>query len=133
MDLDTSQVRLLAELGLIAVGEGRVPEAEAIARALEAVRPESEAVFVVRALLEMRRPDPEAAVKLLREEGLSRHPDSPVLEALLGMALTAAGYRSQAEPVLRRVSEQDRDEKAAALAASFLAPVDPSRPEARGV
>jgi len=133
VDLDTSQVRLLAELGLIAVGESRIPEAEAIARALEAARPGSEAVYVMRALLEMRRPDPEAAVKLLREEGLSQHPESPVLEALLGMALTAAGYVSQAEPVLRRVSEQDRDEKAAALAASFLTPVDRARPEVGGV
>jgi len=121
VDLSTEQVRLLAELGLIAIGEGRFEEAAAITDAVAAYRPKDLAVYVARALTELRRGKPEDAVRLLETEAQKVHPDNPLLQTFLGMALMAAGYEARARAILESMTAQQADPKAAALARSLKA------------
>ncbi len=124
MELASDEARLLIELALIAIGEGRLAEAKVITDAVDAFRPGDVSVFVARALSELRGNNPHEAVRVLREEGLQRHPESHMLRAFLGMSLQATGYQSQAEEILVQTSEQREDEKAAALARALLSPGD---------
>ncbi|MCX5772423.1 MAG: tetratricopeptide repeat protein [Candidatus Hydrogenedentes bacterium] len=130
MDLSTDHVRLLAELGLIAVGEGRLEEAAAITDAVAAYRPNEVAVYVARALIELRRGKPEDAVRLLESDALANHPGNPMLQTFLGMALMAAGYGARARGILETMALQQTDMKAAALAQSLKA-LDQGGKEAR--
>jgi Flp pilus assembly protein TadD len=122
MEPTAEQLRLLAELGLIAVGDGRVREAEAIIEAVRAYRPGEAAVYIAQGLLEQRRGRPEAAIRLLETEALAVHPGHPMLRAFLGMALLAAGYQARAVETLEAVAADTSDEKASAFARSLLSP-----------
>jgi predicted Zn-dependent protease len=122
VELSAEQIRLLAELGLIAVGEGRLEEAEKIIEAVGAVRPREVAVYIARAMLELRRGQAENAIRLIEQEALQTHPGSPLLQAFLGMALLSAGYAARGRKVLEPVAAGCADERASALARSLLSP-----------
>lgn len=97
-------VRLLAELGLIAAGRGLRAESEAIAAALASLRPDRAVAGIVRGLAAMSRGDDEAAVRLLRDQALVAEPGSIEAKALLGLALERAGYRHAAQGTLAPIA-----------------------------
>lgn len=133
MEFAPEDVRLLGELALLAVGEGQLNDAKAIVEALEAIRPGDVSVYVARAMAELRSENALAAVRLLREEALPRHPESELLRAFLGLSLQAAGFRAQSVEILEQVVQQGGDIKAVALAQALLTPNETVRGPAEGI
>jgi Flp pilus assembly protein TadD len=100
MQLESDDMRLLSELGLLAAGRNIRTEAETIAQALALWRPQSAIAGMIRGVAALSRSDHEGAVRVLREEALKAEPGSVEAKALLGLALEKAGYRNAADQVL---------------------------------
>jgi Flp pilus assembly protein TadD len=100
MQLESDDMRLLSELGLLAAGRNIRTEAETIAQALALWRPQSAIAGMIRGVAALSRSDHEGAVRVLREEALKAEPSSEEAKALLGLALEKAGYRNAADQVL---------------------------------
>jgi Flp pilus assembly protein TadD len=100
MQLESDDMRLLSELGLLAAGRNIRTEAETIAQALALWRPQSAIAGMIRGVAALSRSDHEGAVRVLREEALKAEPASEEAKALLGLALEKAGYRNAADQVL---------------------------------
>jgi Flp pilus assembly protein TadD len=100
MQLESDDMRLLSELGLLAAGRNIRTEAETIAQALALWRPQSAIAGMIRGVAALSRSDHEGAVRVLREEALKAEPGSEEAKALLGLALEKAGYRNAADQVL---------------------------------
>ena len=100
MQLESDDMRLLSELGLLAAGRNIRTEAETIAQALALWRPRSAIAGMIRGVAALSRSDHEGAVRVLREEALKAEPGSEEAKALLGLALEKAGYRNAADQVL---------------------------------
>jgi Flp pilus assembly protein TadD len=100
MQLESDDMRLLSELGLLAAGRNIRTEAETIAQALALWRPQSAIAGMIRGVAALSRSDHEGAVRVLREEALKAEPSSQEAKALLGLALEKAGYRNAADQVL---------------------------------
>lgn len=118
-EVSTERFRLLTEVCLTAIAEGRLALAEPVAEALEAARPGEEATFVVRILLDICRQNPQQALKIA-EEGIRLHPDSERLGVFRALALMAGGYTSQAEAALEPLAGGGADSVTAALARALL-------------
>jgi Flp pilus assembly protein TadD len=100
MQLESDDMRLLSELGLLAAGRNIRTEAETIAQALALWRPQSAIAGMIRGVAALSRSELEGAVRVLREEALKAEPSSEEAKALLGLALEKAGYRNAADQVL---------------------------------
>ena len=119
VEVSPDRFRLLTELCLTAIAEGRLAQAEPVAEALAAARPGDEATLIVRILLDVCRQNPQQAIRTA-EEGLRLHPDSERLGVFRALALMAGGYTSQAETVLRPLASGTSDSTTAALARALL-------------
>jgi Flp pilus assembly protein TadD len=115
-------VRLLAEIGIAAAGHGFPREAETILAGVQAVRPDSEAPHVGRAIGLLCAGRHDDAVRLLWREGLQAAPDSAYLRAFLAMALKLAGRAGDAERIAAEVLAGEADETAKALAREVVQP-----------
>lgn len=119
MKLESDDLRLLSEIGLLAAGRNLRAEAEMIAGALARWRPRSAIAGMVRGVAAMSRGDHEGAVRALRDEALRAEPDSAEARALLGFALEHAGYGHAADQVLHPLAAMD-GEGPGALARAIL-------------
>ena len=120
MQVDTSTVRLLMEIGYIAAGYGLVKEAEAIFAAVKASRPDSELPLVGLAVTRLNAGQNDEAIRLLRDEALKINADSDIARAFLGLALKQAGLASESRAFLQTVVDNRRDMTAVALAEQLL-------------
>jgi Flp pilus assembly protein TadD len=119
-EVSTESVRRLLEIGYVAAGNGWFAEAETIFAAIAAVRPESSAPAIGRAVSALNRGAGADAVSLLDHE-LKVRPDEPLTRAFLGLALRRAGRRAESDRVLESLQDS-ADAVAANMARSLLAP-----------
>jgi predicted Zn-dependent protease len=104
VQIDTQTVRLLTEIGFMAMSRGKAREAEAIFAGVQAARPESETPAIGLALTRIGARKLDDAIRILREEALTRKPESAEAKCYLGLALKLAGRSSEAEKVLREAA-----------------------------
>ena len=123
MTVSTELVRQLMEVGYVAAGCGLSAEADRIFQGVKAVRPDSEAPVVGRAVAWMNAGKAPEAIGMLQAE-LQRLPESDVLMAFLGLAMQMAGLGQASETVLKQVVESGRDPSATAMADAILHPAD---------
>lgn len=116
LDLESDDVRLLADLGYMAVSHGLDVHAQAIFLGLRAVRPELEAAPVGLALVHLLRDEVEAAIKLLREAG-----PGDAARTFLGIALARHGDLEEARRLLSDVATSAKGTAHGTLAAETLA------------
>lgn len=119
MDISTSSIQRLMEIGYMATGGGMNAEAAAIFSGIEAVRPESELPMIGSAVTRLNAGKVEEAISLLRQ-ALEKNPDSDLAAAFLGLALKQAGLAQAAESMLRQVVDAARNREAVDLAKSLL-------------
>jgi hypothetical protein len=108
-------VRTLADVGFIALSRGLNAEASRIFEAVRIFRPDREAGYIGAALVELRRGDIEAAVKLLKPL-----PPSDTARAFLGLALMRLGERRDGIDMLQDVIEHAGETPAGRLASAIL-------------
>jgi Flp pilus assembly protein TadD len=118
--VSAASVRRLLEIGYIAAGNGLFADAELIFRGVAAVRPESVAPAIGRAVAALNRGDAAEAVRRLEAER-ERSPDDPLLQAFLGLALRSAGRNAESVALLTTLIENPNS-VAAAMAKAILVP-----------
>jgi hypothetical protein len=120
MKIDDDVVKLLAELAFIAGGYGMAAQSDAIAAGLEALRPDSERPYLVRAITRLNQKDAVTAERILREQALKICPESVMAKAFLGVALHMQGRSSERDRILREVATAQDDEDAVRIANDLL-------------
>lgn len=96
--LETSDVRLLVDIGFTALSAGLDVEAEAIFDGVKAARPEQEVGPLGLAMVQMARNDLDGAVSTLRAL-----PPSDAVLTYMGLALARRGDGAQARELFRTV------------------------------
>lgn len=112
---EAADVRLLADIGFIALSAGLDREAEAIFGGVEAARPGQEAGPLGIAMVKMARNDLDGAVAVLR----ALAPSDAAL-TYLGLALARRGDEAEARQLLRGIVESASGTPFAALAEAGL-------------
>jgi len=112
LDIQTSILQLVSEIGMLATTKGLLREAEVIAQAIRQVRPDQIEPVVAHALVRIASPVPETAIPLL-EEVLKQDPEHPRAFVFLAVARLKAGYRHEAfsnlEAVMHGKVRSDED------------------------
>ncbi|CAK0781504.1 conserved hypothetical protein [Gammaproteobacteria bacterium] len=120
LEIASEWVRRVGEIGLLAAGHGEIEAAHRIFDGMVAIRPDSEYPWIGKAIAELQAGRVTEASRLLRDEALKRNPKSLEAQAFLGLALTRAGFASEAETTLRVVSAADPDQAAGQMARALL-------------
>ena len=116
MDFLTSEdVRLLVDLGFVALSAGLDREAQTIFAGVRAARPGQEAAPLGMAMVHMARNDLDKAVATLRAL-----PPSDAATTYLGLALMRRGDRAEGRRILLGVVETSAGTPFAALARAAL-------------
>ena len=120
MEIDEETVRTLAELGFIAGDYGMSAQAEAIAGALESLRPASERPHIIEAYSRIWARDTDGAERILRERALQKNPDSSEAKAVLGLALHLSGKSAERDRVLNEVVSAADNQDAVSIAERLI-------------
>jgi Flp pilus assembly protein TadD len=115
----SSDVRLLVDIGFIAQSRGLIGHAAAIFDGVLTLRPKAEAGAIGRALCDLQAGDCTAAIERLR-----RAPPTDAARLFLGMALAQLGDTSEARRVLSDVVATARAPSAVDLAQALLDSLD---------
>lgn len=113
--LESDDVRMLVDIGFIALSAGLDPQARTIFAGVEAARPDQEAGPIGLALAEMAADELDSAVARLKAL-----PPSDAALTYLGMALMRRGDTGEGRETLRRVLETAPGTPFAELAAASL-------------
>ena len=122
--LDAYEIRLLGEIGLLAVGAGNARAAEDIFSGLLVLRPDRTLPYIGLALAWQLKGDVEAAIRILSDEGARANPGSEEIQAFLGLVLENAGRPNAGRRAMRGIladSVQVCDSPVRRLARNFLA------------
>ncbi len=118
-DFSSETVKLLAEIGFIAVSYGRADCAEAIFKAFQVMRPDQEIGPLGLGLAAMVRGDADAALKHLEAA-----PPSDTIQTYRGLAMLRKGELETACEVLQEVIETASGTPCAEIASQALAARD---------
>jgi hypothetical protein len=113
--LEADDVRLLVELGFVALSAGLDRESERIFTGVVAARPGAEAGFLGLTLVQMARNELDEAIATLRAL-----PPSDAAMAYLGLALARTGDKAEAQRIFDLVGQTAPSTPFAALAAAGL-------------
>lgn len=122
MDVEAEDLRLLTEIGFIALGAGLNGQAGLVFEGVAAVRPEAEAGFIGRALVRIAVGDAAGAVDILRKA-----PPSDAVTTYLGMAYARWGAKDEARACLASVADSVAPSDHQPLARSLLEALDAPR------
>jgi predicted Zn-dependent protease len=119
VEMKADDVRMLAELGFVALSRGRNDEAAAIFAGVQAARPAQEAGFIGSSFVHLARGELDAAIKTLRSL-----PPSDTARTFLAMALNRSGDRAAAREILNEVVLSAGGSPDAVLARELLDELD---------
>lgn len=121
--LSRDELRQIAEIGFAACGARNSQDAQRIFGGLLVLAPEQSFAYIGLALSRMCVGDADAAVHILREQGLRAHPDDDDLQVILGVALLEAKRQTESRRVLTALLAKDKpDAPERRLARALLAP-----------
>lgn len=113
--LETEDVRMLVDIGFIALSRGVDGHAAAIFEGVKAARPTEEAGHLGAALVHLYKGELDAAVAALR-----KLPPSDAAQTFLGLALSRQGDTSEARRILGGVIDTAPDTPFARLAEEVI-------------
>ncbi|MEM7693051.1 MAG: hypothetical protein AAF318_01260 [Pseudomonadota bacterium] len=116
--IEADDVRLLAEIGFLALSKGLTVEAERIFEGIAAVRPGQEVSAIGRGLTALAKGDANAAVTILRAG-----PKTDAVATYLALALAKAGETDAAKAQLTDIAEMALDPTFAAVARDAAAEI----------
>ncbi len=96
--VSSDELKLLADIGFIAVSRGLFDHASAIFDALKAMRPEAEAAFLGQGMIDILRGAPVDAITTLKNA-----PRTDAVYTFLGIALMQAGDLEEGRKLLEDV------------------------------
>ncbi|MEM8796789.1 MAG: hypothetical protein AAGE61_14575 [Pseudomonadota bacterium] len=99
--LDSDEIRLLSDIGFIAVSRGLMVHGSAIFDAVKALRPEQEAGYLGQGMLDILSGDPASAVEKLKSA-----PPTDGVRAFLGIALIQVGNIPEGRTMLESVKQE---------------------------
>jgi predicted Zn-dependent protease len=120
-DLHAQLLPQMLELALLAARFDHFAEAAAIAKAVEAIRPENPTPVIIRAMTSVYSGEFEEAARILTEEILAKHPNHSQAKAILGMVQKSLGHEDQARKLLTEVVTDNQVPQAVSLAKALLA------------
>lgn len=118
-EFDSETVRLIAEIGFIAVSYGLAEEAEQIFKAFRVMRPDQEAGALGLSLACMVRGDVDGALKHLESA-----PPTDTIQTYRGLALLRKGDLDTAKEILTEITELDETSPCGQLAVQALLDMD---------
>lgn len=113
--LDAEEVRLLADIGFIALWSGQLREAELVFRGVHAARPHGEVGRLGLALLHMASNNLDEAIAILRSQRRS-----VAARTYLGLAFARQGDKGRARKTLQSIIDRAPATPFAALAEAGL-------------
>jgi hypothetical protein len=113
--LESRDVRLLTEIGFLALRYGRCQEGRTIFTAVKALRPDQEEGYIGTALIDMLEGHLDTAIA-----ALEKLPTSDAARAFLGMALLKQGATADAQSALLDVAASAPDTPHGVLATEIL-------------
>lgn len=119
MDVEAEDLRILTEIGFIALGAGLKGQAGLIFDGVAAARPEADAGFIGRALVRISMGDAAGAVEILRKA-----PPSDAVTTYLGLAYARWGAKDEARACLASVADSAAPSDHQPLARSLLEALD---------
>ncbi|WP_341367281.1 hypothetical protein [Yoonia sp. BS5-3] len=122
--LEQEDLKLLTDIGFIAVSRGLKDHAVAIFDGVKAMRPEGEAGYLGLGMVEILNGDPAAAVKTLQTA-----PPSDAVNTFLGIALVQASEVKKGQKLLQSVIDTSADTPFARIAADTLNSVAANAPQ----
>jgi len=100
--LESDEIQLLAQVGMLASARADVRGARAIHEALKLLRPDRDFSYAGLAICFLNAGQPDEAVRVLEQAVLQvRQEDQPDIKALLALALHQAGRQSESRRVAR--------------------------------
>jgi hypothetical protein len=123
VNVNADVLQQLMEVGYVAAGHGLTPFAERIFAGVEAVRPESDAPAIGRAMAALNAGAPAEAVSELRAAA-EKFPQSEMIKSFLGLSLQMAGMNSEGAALLQDLVANGGDASAKAMAHAILHPAD---------
>jgi len=118
-EFDSETVKMLAEIGFIAVSYGLADEAESIFKAFKVMRPEQEAGPLGLSLAAMTRGNVDEALA-----HLDGAPPTDTIQTYRGLALLRKGDQETASEILSEICELAAGTPCAEIAAQALASKD---------
>lgn len=97
------EIRLLAEIGYMACGGGRIRSAREIFEGLRHLRPDCAFPYIGLAMACLSAGAPQEAISVLRDQGLDANPEDTEIKVFLGMALAMASRAHESRRVLGEV------------------------------
>ena len=120
MEVETSLIKLLMELGYVATGQGLHTEAEVIFTGVRAARPKSEYPLIGLAITKMNAGEYEEAIRLL-EEARELNPSNWLSASFLGLAFKLKGEQAKSRAILEEVLQNAQQKEAINMAQALLA------------
>ena len=120
-DKEVKLLKLLSEIGFLALETGLTKNSQAIFDGIKAIRAESELPIIGLASVAIVQGKTQEAINLLEKEALKIKPDSDLAKAYLGMSYKLDGHNSKAEKLLKEVLKTGKDESALSIAKEMLA------------
>ena len=121
MEVSSQAVQILTEIGMASAAHGLIPPALAIFEGIGAVRPDAEGPALGMAITQISSRSYDDAAKTLREQVLTKHPNSIEAKMFLGLALKQAGRNAECDNVLKELTASG-DARAQAFATALKAP-----------
>lgn len=118
--LATEDIRMLVDIGFMAVMRGLQKDAAAIFDGICAIRPDEDAAHIGKALLQLHRGDVVASIASLRAR-----PPGDTVRVMLGMALLRHGNIGEALDILGNVIETARDAPIVGMARALMVEATP--------
>lgn len=118
--LDSDEIRLLTEVGMVLAGAGKTAPAVRLFDALAGLRPTRAFPYVGKAMALINAERAEEAVATLRHALPLAEAEAPTLQAFLGFALHLAGHSAESQRQLARAAQADASIDGVRLARHML-------------
>lgn len=123
--LDSDEIRLLMEVGMVLAGSGKTEPARRVFEALALIRPQRAFPHVGHAMALLNAGRAEDACRLLREAEAQVVDERPTVQAFLGLALQQAGRSAESQRLLEAAAQADPSIDGVGMARAMLG-LDPA-------
>lgn len=120
MKIDSDLLKLLMEMGFLAVTSGRLGEAAVIFKGVAQARPSSAYPRIGLGCVAMGRGDYEGAVDVLSGAPATEQAERDLCQGFLGMALKLAGRHDECREVLSQLQVEGENETAVRMAGRLM-------------
>lgn len=117
--IQSEYVKLLNEIGYVAIGKGMKKEAESIFDALIKIRPNSELPLIGLAVCKINFGNFKEALDLLAIKANKINPDSDLVKAFTALVLMFTKQKKECKNILENILDNNKDATAVALAKSI--------------